>query len=136
MADTTGFTNLVAGDIVSSMSEAFIISFTAEASISKGDPVYLTSNNKVSPATAEQSCIGIALHDADPDDPVAVCVSDGIVKVIAGEAISVGSKVKAADTSKRVLTWVSGTDSPDLILGTALTAAEAADDLILILVGR
>ena len=145
MADKTGLSTLHVGDLVSSMAEASIITFTAGADISKGDPVYLSGDNEVSPATDAQDCIGIAIHDADAGDPVSVCVR-GVVKVRAGGAIARGKAVYGADASRRVLELSDqpvnegGADTYTIYynrkLGTALCSADAADDLILILVGK
>lgn len=66
MADKSGFTELSVGDLVSSMTEAFIVQFTAGAAISKGDPVYLSGDSQVSPTTAAQDCIGVALYAQAP----------------------------------------------------------------------
>jgi hypothetical protein len=43
---------------------AIIESFEAEAAVTKGDPVYLTSDHKVSPAETAQDCVGIAVKSA------------------------------------------------------------------------
>jgi len=135
MVDFSEFTNLEAGDLVTSGASSLVLTFTAGAAISKGDPVYLTGDGEVSPATSDQPCIGVALNNASAGEEVSVCVF-GIVKVVAGEAISAGAKVKGADSSKRVLALVVGTDSETLVLGTALTSASAAGDEIFVLVGR
>jgi len=145
VADKSGFTELSVGDLVSSMTEAFIVQFTADAAISKGDPVYLSGDNQVSPATSAQDCVGIALKDASAGDPVPVCVR-GVVKVKAGEAITRGKAVYGGDLSKRILELgdqevneggsATYTVYYNRKLGTALCSATAADDLILILVGK
>jgi len=145
LADKSGFTELSVGDLVSSIAEAFIVQFTAGAAVSKGDPVYLSGDNQVSPATSAQDCVGIALTDASSGDPVSVCVR-GIVKVRAGGAVTRGKAVYGGDSSKRVLELSDqdvdegGTATYTVYynrkLGTALCTATAADDLILILVGK
>jgi hypothetical protein len=45
---------------------AIIEGFEAAAVVTKGDPVYLSADNKVSPATTTQDCIGVAVKSAAP----------------------------------------------------------------------
>ena len=82
--------------------EAVIQSYEAEAAVTKGDPVYLSSDHKVSPAAAAQNCIGIAAKTTNVADQCPVIVR-GRVKVKAGGVINRGRAVYAADNSKRVL---------------------------------
>ena len=77
-------------------------SFEAAAQVTKGDPVYLSADDKVSPAAAAQDCIGIALKSTASGERCPVLTS-GRVKVKAGGAITRGKAVYGADTSKRVL---------------------------------
>jgi hypothetical protein len=81
---------------------AIIESFEAEAAITKGDPVYFSSDHKVSPAAAAQNCIGIAVKSADAASQCPILIR-GRVKVKAGGAIARGKAVYAADAQKRVL---------------------------------
>jgi len=90
------------GDLAISVQDAVIVSLEAAADITKGDPVYLTADLTVSPATSAQNCIGIALKDAKAGKMCPVCVK-GIVKVIAGGAIPRGAAVYGADATRRVL---------------------------------
>jgi hypothetical protein len=60
-------------------------------------------------------------------------VMKGIVKMTAGAAISVGAKVKAS-TQTLVMAAVIGTDAITAIFGTALQAASANGDYILVAV--
>lgn len=124
---------------------AIIEAFEAAADITKGDPVYLSADGKVSPATAAQECIGIATKTVSSDDPCPVLIC-GRVKVKAGGAITRGKAVYGADSSKRVLELTDqaideGGSATYTIyynrkLGTALETTTAADDLLFILVGK
>jgi hypothetical protein len=60
-------------------------------------------------------------------------IMKGIVKMTAGAAISVGAKVKAS-TQTLVVAAVIGTDAITAIFGTALQAASANGDYILVAV--
>jgi hypothetical protein len=120
---------------------AIIESYEAAAEVTKGDPVYLSADHKVSPASATQDCIGIAVKSAALGDQCPVLVS-GRVKVKAGGVITRGKAVYGADSSKRVLQLTdqavneSGTGSYTVYynrrLGTALETTSAADDLLFI----
>ena len=120
---------------------AIIESFEAEAAITKGDPVYLSSNHKVSSATEAQDCIGIAVQSAAITEPCPVLVR-GRVKVKAGGAITRGKAVYGADASKRVLEQTDqavdegGAGTYTIYynrrLGTALETTTTADDLFFI----
>lgn len=90
------------GDLISPRDESVVLSFKAGAAITKGDPVYLVEPDTVAPATAPKNCIGIALENASEGGYVPVCVL-GVVKVVAGAAISVGQAVYAADSLRRIL---------------------------------
>jgi hypothetical protein len=120
---------------------AIIESFEAEGSVTKGDPVYLSSDHKVSAATAAQDCIGIAVKGASATGQCPVLIR-GRVKVKAGGAINRGKAVYGADSSKRVLELSdqavneSGTATYTVRfnrkLGTALETTTTADDLLFI----
>jgi hypothetical protein len=120
---------------------AIIETYEAAAAVTKGDPVYLSADDKVSPAAAAQDCIGIALKSTDSGDRCPVLVS-GRVKVKAGDAITRGKAVYGADASKRVLQLADqavnegGSASYTVYynrrLGTALETTSAADDLLFI----
>jgi hypothetical protein len=81
---------------------AVVETFTADAAIVKGDPVYLSADDHVTPAGAAQDCIGIALKTVVDTGSVPVLVR-GRVKVAAGGAITRGKAVYGADSSQRVL---------------------------------
>ena len=120
---------------------AVIESFEAAAAVTKGDPVYLSADHKVSSAAAAQDCIGIAVKSAALSEQCPV-LTRGRVKVKAGGAITRGKAVYGADASKRVLALADqavsegGSSSYTIYysrkLGTALETTTAADDLLFI----
>jgi hypothetical protein len=122
-----------------------IETYEAEAQITKGDPVYLSSDHKVSSAGAAQNCIGIALKNTAVAAQCPV-LTRGRVKVKAGGAITRGRAVYAADNSKRVLELndqavnEAGSGSYTFYynrrLGTALETTTSADDLLFIQVNK
>jgi len=126
-------------------STAVIVTFEAAAAITKGDPVYLSADDKVSPATSAQDCIGIALKSVAAGDPCPVLVR-GRVKVKVGGAVIRGKAVYGADSSRRILQLTDqavneGGSATYTIyynrkLGWALESASAADDLIFIYVDK
>ena len=125
--------------------KALIETFEAAAAVTKGDPVYLSADDKVSPATSAQDCIGIALKSVSQGDPCPVLIR-GRVKVKVGGAVTRGKAVYGADSSKRILQLTDqavnegGTATYTIYynrkLGTALESASAADDLIFIYVEK
>ena len=141
MADLTGVPNLSIGDVLEPVSGALIMDYEAAAAITKGDPVYLSADNKVTSAEADQNCIGIATKDTALGVMCPVCVR-GRVKVKAGGVITRGKAVKGADASKRVVALAdineggSATVSWTLKLGVTEQSATAADDLISIIVAK
>lgn len=141
MADLTGLPDLVIGDVLEPLSGALIIDYEAEAAVTKGDPVYLTSDGKVSPATSAQDCIGVATKNAAIGVMCPVIVR-GRVKVKAGGAITRGKAVYGADASKRVLALAdineggAGTISWTKKLGLSEQSATAADDLISLIIAK
>jgi hypothetical protein len=124
---------------------AVIESYEAAAAITKGDPVYLSADDKVSPAAAAQDCIGIATKTVALGAMCPVLIK-GRVKVKAGAAITRGKAVQGADSSKRVLMLTDqsvnegGSASYTVYynrkLGTALETTSAADDLLFIVVEK
>jgi hypothetical protein len=139
MTDLTGKSWMAIGE--TDDPNAIIESFEAAATVTKGDPVYLSTDDKVSPATAAQDCIGIAVKSAASGEKCPVLIH-GRVKVKAGDAISRGKAVYGADSSKRVLELTdqvvdeSGSASYTVYynrkLGTALETTTSADDLLFI----
>ena len=144
MADKSGKTWMAIGE--TDDPNAIIETYEAAADITKGDPVYLSADDKVSPAAAAQECIGIATKTVSSGDPCPVLIR-GRVKVAAGGAIARGKAVMGADSSKRVLELAdqsvdeSGTSGYTIYynrkLGTALeTASATPGDLIFIYVEK
>ena len=139
MTDLTGKSWMAIGE--TDDPNAIVESYQAEAAVTKGDPVYLSSNDKVSPAAAAQDCIGIALKTTEANAQCPVLIR-GRVKVKAGGAINRGKAVFAADSSKRVLELTdqavneAGSATYSIFfnrrLGTALETTSAADDLLFI----
>jgi len=143
LADKTGKSWMAIGE--TDDPNAVIESFEAAAAVTKGDPVYLSADDKVSPAAVAQDCIGVAVKTVALGAQCPVLTS-GRVKVKAGAAIALGKAVYGADSSKRVLVLADqavnegGSASYTIYynrkLGTALEAASAADDLIFIKVQK
>jgi len=143
MADNTGKTWMSIGE--TDDPNAIIETLTAGAAITKGDPVYLSADDTVSPATSTQDCIGIAVKSVASGDPCPVLVH-GRVKVKAGGSITRGKAVYGADSNKRILQLTDqavnegGTATYTIYyarkFGIAIESASAADDLIFILVGK
>ncbi|MEM2147910.1 MAG: DUF2190 family protein [Candidatus Bathyarchaeia archaeon] len=143
MADNTGKSWMSIGE--TDDPNAIIETFEAAAAITKGDPVYLSADDKVSPAASAQDCVGIALKNVAAGDPCPVIIR-GRVKVKVGGAVTRGKAVYGADSSKRVLQLADqavnegGTATYTVYynrkLGWALESASAADDLIFIYVEK
>jgi hypothetical protein len=139
MTDLTGKTWMAIGE--TDDPNAVVESYEAEAEVTKGDPVYFSSDHKVSPAAAAQDCVGIALKTAVATAQCPVLVR-GRVKAKAGGAINRGKAVYGADASKRVLELTDQavdeagqatyTVHYNRRLGTALETTSAADDLLFI----
>jgi hypothetical protein len=139
MTDCTGKSWMAIGE--TDDPHAQIVSFEAAAQVTKGDPVYLSADDKVSPAASALNCIGIAVKSAAQTDQCPVLIR-GRVKVKAGGAITRGRAVFGADASKRVLELTdqavneAGSASYTVYynrkLGTALETTSAADDLLFI----
>ena len=80
------------------------VKFTAGASITTGQVVYLSGTKEVSPAATANSSkvVGVADNDASAGDSVDVVIY-GITTVVADGAIAVGDRVRASDTAGRVI---------------------------------
>ncbi len=139
MTDLTGKSWMAIGE--TDDPNAIIESYEAAAQVTKGDPVYLSADHKVSPAAAAQNCIGIAVKSAASAEQCPVLIG-GRVKVKAGGVITRGRAVYGADGSKRILEMTdqavneAGSASYTVYynrkLGTALETTAAADDLLFI----
>ena len=143
MPDLTGKSWMAIGE--TDDPNAVIESYEAAAAITKGDPVYLSADDKVSPAAAAQDCIGISVKTVALGAMCPVLIR-GRVKVKAGGAITRGKAVMGADATKRVLML---TDQPvseagsavytifyNRKIGTALETTTTADDLLFIYVDK
>lgn len=141
MADNTGKPWMAVGE--TDDPNAIIETFDAAVDVAKGDPVYLSADDKVSPATSAQDCIGVAVKSVSAGEPCPVLVR-GRVKVRVGGVVTRGKAVYGADSSKRVLQLADqpvnegGTATYTIYyarkLGIALESASAANDLIFIYV--
>ena len=141
MTDLTGKTWMAIGE--TDDPNVIIESYEAAAAVTKGDPVYLSADDKVSPAAATQDCIGIAVKSAALGERCPVLVH-GRVKVKAGGAITRGKAVYGADASKRLLQLTDQAVNEggaanytvyyNRRLGTALETTSAADDLLFIVI--
>jgi hypothetical protein len=139
MADKTNKTWMAIGE--TDDPDAVIESYEAAAAVTKGDPVYLSADDKVSPAAAAQDCIGVAVKSVALGEQCPV-LTNGRVKVKAGGIINRGKAVYGADASKRVLEQTDQAVAEggaanytvyyNRKLGTALETTAAADDLLFI----
>ena len=119
--------------------EALIETFTADAAITKGLPVYLSADGQVTCATAAQNCIGVPVKTVADTKPCPVLVK-GRIKVTAGGAIARGVAVYGSDADGKVLSLTdqavdeAGAATYTVYynrkLGYALQTADAEDDLI------
>ena len=106
-------------------------SYTAAVAVAKGTILKFSGSTDaaglptVTPTTAAtDAAIAVALTDANAGEKVAVKIlgTGGTSLVIAAEAITVGTQIAANGTA-------TAADS-DVIIGRALSAATAANDLI------
>lgn len=106
-------------------------SYTAAVAVAKGTILKFSGSTDaaglptVTPTTAAtDAAIAVALTDANAGEKVAVKIlgSGGTSLVIAGGAVTVGAQVAADGTATAADT--------DVIIGRALSAATAANDLI------
>ncbi len=97
MADKTGKPWMAAGE--TDDPSAIIESFEAAANITKGYPVYLSDDDKVSPSPGGDDAIGIALKTVSSGEQCPVLIR-GRVKVTAAGAIARGKAVCSAANGK------------------------------------
>ena len=88
MTDNSGKTWMAIGE--TDDPNAIIETFTADAAITKGDPVYLSADDQVTPAGAAQDCIGIAMKTVADTEPVR-CLFVVVSKLLQ-VALSLGAK--------------------------------------------
>jgi hypothetical protein len=138
MTDRSGKSWMAIGE--SDDPEAIIESFEAEAPITKGSPVHLSADDKVSESPGGDDAVGIATKTVAVGEMCGV-LKRGRVKVTANGAITRGKAVCSA-ADRKVTQFV---DQPvneggaatytifyNRKLGTALQAAQADGDLIFI----
>ena len=122
MTDLTGKSWMAIGE--TDDPNALIVSFEAAAKVTKGDPVYLSADHKVSPAAAAQDCIGIAVKSAASGEQCPVLVN-GESRLKRAEPLTADKAVYGADASKRVLA-VNGSSGergwPALLTRSTITA--------------
>ncbi len=138
MTDKTGKSWMTAGE--TDDPNAIIESFEAEVAITKGAPVYLSADDKVSPSPGGDDAIGIATKTVVLGEMCPV-LRRGRIKVTANGAIVRGKAVCSA-TEAKVTQLVdqpineNGTATYTIFynrkLGTALESATADGDLIFI----
>jgi hypothetical protein len=138
MADKTGKTWMAVGE--TDDPNAVIESFEAEAQVTKGAPVYLSADDKVSPSPGGDEAIGIATKTVTTGEMCPV-LRRGRVKVTANGSITRGKGVCSA-ASNKVTQLVdqavneSGSATYTIFynrkLGTALESATTDGDLIFI----
>ena len=106
-------------------------SYTAAVAVAKGNILKFSGSTDaaglptVTPTTAAtDAAIAVALTDANAGEKVAVKIlgTGGTSLVIAGGAVTVGAQIAADGTATAADT--------DVIIGRALSAATAANDLI------
>ncbi len=142
MADKTGKPWMAVGE--TDDPNAIVETFEAEAAVTKGYPVYLSSDDKVSPSPGGDDAIGVALKTVAIGELCPVLIR-GRVKVTAAGAITLGKAVCSAVDGK-VTEHVdqpvdeNGTATYTIFfnrkLGTALESAATDGDLIFILVDK
>lgn len=138
MADKTGKTWMAVGE--TDDPNVLIESFEAEAAITKGSPVYLSADDKVSESPGGDDAIGVAVKTVALGEKCPV-LKRGRVKVTANGAITRGKAVCSA-ASRKVTQFVDqavneGGSATYTIyynrkLGTALESATTDGDLIFI----
>ena len=120
--------------------QALIESFEAEAAITKGSPVYLSSDDKVSASPGGDMAIGVAIKTVAIGEMCPV-LKRGRVKVTANGAITRGYAVCSAGSNKVSQLVDQSVDEGGAAtytvfynrkLGTALETAGADDDLIFV----
>jgi hypothetical protein len=138
MTDKTGKSWMDAGE--TDDPQALIESFEAEAAVTKGSPVYLSSDDKVSPSPGGDMAIGVATKTVAIGEMCPV-LKRGRVKVVANGIIARGSGVCSAGGNKVTQLVDQNVDEGGAAtytvfynrkLGTALEAAAADGDLIFI----
>ena len=106
---------------------------TTSAQVTGGQVLIVSGNDTVAPsAAANEAWLGIAGHDAASGAQVVVYTT-GVHQVAASGAIAAGKPVIAA-AAGAVAAFTTGTDKPEQVVGTALSAA--ASNKVVIKLGR
>lgn len=106
---------------------------TTSATVTGGQVLIVSGNDTVAPISApSEAWLGVAGHDAASGAQVVV-YTEGVHLVPASGAIAAGKPVIGA-TGGAVAAFANGTDEPEEIIGTALSAA--ASSKVLIKLGR
>lgn len=138
MADKTGKTWMDVGE--TDDPNAIIESFEAAANITKGSPVYLSADDKVSPSPGGDEAIGVAVKTVVTGQMCPV-LKRGRVKVTANGAITRGKAVCSAADQKVTQLVDQAVDEGGSAtytifynrkLGTALETTTADGDLLFI----
>ncbi len=138
MTDKTGKSWMSVGE--TDDPNAVIESFEAEAAVTKGSPVYLSSDDKVSPSPGGDMAIGIATKTVAIGAMCSV-LTKGRVKVTANGPITRGYGVCSAASNKVTQLVDQSVNEGGAAtytvyynrkLGTALESATADNDLIFI----
>ncbi len=142
MADKTYNLSIAVGE--TDDPNALIESFEAAVDVTKGSPVYLSADDKISPSPGGDNAIGITVKTVVAGQMCPV-LRRGRVKVTAGGAITRGTAV-CSDANGKVIQLVDqavdegGAATYSIFynrkLGTALESATIDGDLIFISVER
>lgn len=111
-----------------------VLSIPAGADLSSKQYTFvkLSGTDVISAAAATDLPIGVLVNDPASGETAAVVVS-GVVKLKASAAITAGALVGTTSTGLGVA-LTAGTDTTKYILGRAVTAAGAANDIITVAV--
>ena len=111
-----------------------VLSIEAGADLSSKQYTFvkLSGTTVISAAAATDLPIGVLVNDPASGETAAVVVS-GVVKLKASAAITAGALVGTTSTGLGVA-LTAGTDTTKYILGRAVTAAGAANDIITVAV--
>lgn len=95
------------------------------ATVTGGQVLVVSGNDTVAPIAApNEAWLGVAAHDAASGATVVV-YTEGVHEVGATGAIAAGKPVIGA-TAGTVAAFANGTDEPEEIIGTALSAAASS----------
>ena len=116
---------------------ALNLNFTAGGAIAVGDFVKLSADNTVVVSTTSDASIGVANSVATASGEVVTIQVDGVAKVLAGAAITVGDLVEVGAVAGKVTSYTDTVtyvqNERNAIVGRAIKAAAADGDSIEIL---